>query len=118
MEHVLRGKDGERLACNWLIKKDFEILEQNWRSGRNEIDVIAQKFNRLHIVEVKTRHSLTFGYPEESVTKKKFRCLQSAATDYLYLNKWNGNIQYDILSILILPGKPIEYFFIEDFYIF
>lgn len=118
MEHLLRGKDGEALACNWLIKKDFQILERNWRSGRNEIDVIASKEKNLHFVEVKTRHSLRFGYPEESVTKRKFRCLQAAATDYTYLRRWHGNIQYDILAILILRDAPIEYLFIEDFYIY
>lgn len=118
MEHLLRGKDGEALAFNFLIKKDFEILERNWRCGRNEIDIIAGKEKKLHFIEVKTRHSRKFGYPEESVTKKKFKRIQTAATEYVYSKRWNGNIQFDILSISILPGMPIEYFFIEDFYFY
>lgn len=117
-EHILKGRDGEALARNYLIKKDFTILEQNWRSGRNEIDIIALRENLLHFVEVKTRHSLKFGYPEDGVSRKKFNCIRQCAVDYVHKSRWHRNIQFDILSVLILPGKVIEYFFIEDFYLY
>jgi putative endonuclease len=114
--HLKTGKYGEQLACRYLEKRDFSILFCNWRSGHHEIDVIASKDSTIHFIEVKTRNSLEFGYPEESVTKRKFRCLKNAAEAYLLKQSNVKNIQFDIISILILPGKPPEYFLLEDVY--
>jgi putative endonuclease len=116
--HTEKGKSGEEMAATYLIEKKFSIISCNWRFGHYEIDIIAKKNDVIHFIEVKTRHSNNFGYPEESVNHKKFRNLQKAAT--AYLKKFNKvmKIQFDILSIRILPGKEIEYFFIEDFYLY
>lgn len=116
--HIQTGKFGESLAARYLILKDFEIIECNWRFKRFEIDIIAVRNNIIHFVEIKTRHSTLFGFPEESVTKKKFKNLQNAAAVYLSTFNEVKRIQFDILSILILPGKEIEYYFIEDFYMY
>jgi putative endonuclease len=78
--HNAFGKLGEKLAANWLIEKGYEILHQNWRYSWYEIDIIAKKENTLHIIEVKVRKHSPFGFPEESVSKKKFRKLKKAIT--------------------------------------
>ena len=57
MKNKDTGNFGENLACNYLIKKGFTILEQNWRYKHLEIDIIACKENRLHIVEVNNSSS-------------------------------------------------------------
>ena len=116
--HTEKGKSGEQLAVAYLIEKNFRIIFCNWRFSRYEIDVIAEKNGVIHFIEVKTRHSNNFGYPEESVDRKKFKNLQKAAG--AFLNRFDKvmKIQFDILSIRILPGEEIEYFFIEDFYIY
>src|SRR5215212_6603400 len=82
-KHIETGKDGEALACRFLQKKDFEIVCCNCRSGHYEIDIIATKDNMIHFIEVKTRYSIKFGYPEESVTKQKFYFLKRAAAAFL-----------------------------------
>ena len=114
--HNTRGKDGEMLAAEYLRKRGFDIKLCNWRSGRYEIDIIAMKDRRLHFIEVKTRHTLTYGFPEESVTRQKFNNMKNAAA--CFLSKFPGfmNIQFDILSVLRLKNKPVEYFLIEDVY--
>lgn len=115
--HIEKGKTGEQMGCSFLEKKEFKILFCNWRSSHWEIDIIAEKDGIIHFIEVKTRHSLKFGYPEEAVTKKKFENLKRAAGAFLnkYSNK--ARIQFDILSVLCIKGKPMEFFFIEDVYL-
>jgi putative endonuclease len=115
--HIERGKAGEQMGCSFLEKKQFRILFCNWRSSHWEIDVIAEKDGIIHFIEVKTRHGLKFGYPEEAVSKKKFDNLKRAAVAFLNKYPHRNKIQFDILSILRLPRKPTEFFFIEDVYL-
>lgn len=116
--HLLRGMRGEDLAAAYLQERGYEIQHRNWRTGFYEIDIIATRERKIHFVEVKTRHSLAFGHPEEQVTRKKFRNLQKAAERYLeFYPFWSTTrIQYDILAITCLPGKPVEFFLSEDVY--
>lgn len=111
------GKEGEKLAAEWLIKKGFTLIHQNWRYSHYEIDIVASKDKFLHFIEVKARNFSPFGYPEDSVTKKKFKHLQKAADQYLFLNNGHPWIQYDILSITLHQHKKPEYFFIEDVFL-
>lgn len=111
------GKDGEKLAAAWLKDKGYIIIHQNWRYSHYEIDLIATKEKFLHFVEVKARNFSPFGYPEDSVSKKKFKNLQKAADEYLFLNPGHKWIQYDILSITLHKDKDPEYFFIEDVFL-
>lgn len=49
------GKKGEDVIVKWLIKKDYAIIERNWRVITGEIDIIAiEKGNILVFIEVKT----------------------------------------------------------------
>lgn len=112
--HVSVGKLGEKLAAAWLLKGKFNILHRNWRFKHWEIDIIAEKENTLHFVEVKTRSNTDFGFPEEAVTSKKLDYLSDAATEFQYQNPQWDNIQFDILSIMLHRDKAEEYFFIED----
>jgi putative endonuclease len=111
------GKDGEELACTFLVKNGFVIKDRNWRFGHLEVDIFAYKESILHIVEVKTRTTIKYGLPEETVTTKKFRLLQDAAVAYLDLYPEFTKIQFDILAITILPNEPIDYFYIEDYFL-
>jgi putative endonuclease len=115
--HIDRGKEGEMLACAYLTKKEYQVEICNWRSGYYEIDIIATKDGVVHFIEVKTRHSIQFGYPEESISRKKFDNMKKAAACFLSRYPACLKIQFDVLSVLRLKDKPVEYFFIEDFYI-
>ena len=115
--HNDTGLYGEKIAASYLIEKGFSILHQNWRHSHWEIDIIASLKNILHFVEVKTRRTEKFGFPEDDVSEKKLRNLINASEEYLAFNTQWKLIQFDILSITILKGKPAEFFFIEDVYI-
>ncbi len=112
--HNTVGLDGENLAVDWLKQNGYEIMHRNWRHSYYEIDIIASKNKMLHFIEVKCRNASPFGYPEDSVTKKKFNHLKRAADEFLFLNPGHRWIQYDILSITLHKNKEPEYFLLED----
>ena len=108
------GRKGELLAVAWLKEHEYTVLHVNWRHSHYEIDIVATHNNTLHFIEVKTRNSTTFGFPEESVSKKKFNSLMNAAEEYLFQHPEWKRVQYDILSITNLKDQPVEYFLVED----
>jgi putative endonuclease len=110
------GKKGEQLAASFLIDNGFEIQEKNWRYHHLEVDIIATKNGRLHIVEVKTRNSLLFGNPEESITKNKMKFLKNAAEAYQYQHKQWLYLQFDVIAITLISDIETEIFLIEDVY--
>jgi len=114
--HNLLGKEGELLATRYLKERGYEVLYNNWRFSRFEIDIIATKASLLHFIEVKARSSKRHGFPEEKVTQKKFGFLAAAADEFLYRHPQYKHIQFDILSINKLPDGSAEYFMIEDVY--
>jgi putative endonuclease len=96
-EHNVLGKLGEELAGAFLTERGYAILHRNWRHGRYQIDIIVLKGKVLHFVEVKTRASNVYGFPEENVTKKKIRHLLLAADEFLHPDY--HHIQFDVLAI-------------------
>ena len=115
--HLDLGKAGEDLAANWLTSEGFSILMRNWRHGRYEVDVIAGRSGILHFIEVKSRRSGAYGYPEESVGKKKLgNVLQGAAG---WIHRWPGydRVQYDVLAITFRKTATPEIRLFEDVYL-
>ena len=39
--HNELGKAGETAACQYLLERDYHILERNWRCHPLEVDLIA-----------------------------------------------------------------------------
>ncbi len=99
-KHNETGREGEKTALHYLIKKGYKILEVNWLYNRKEIDIITQKGNKMVFVEVKTRASTAFELPQEAVTKKKMRNLVYAADAYLQINSIELESRFDIVTVL------------------
>ena len=115
--HNDMGKEGEEMAVKWLEENGFTILHRNWTYGKLEIDIIAEKGDKLHIIEVKLRKTAYFGNPEESVTKKKFKRLQKATDEFLFRNPGHKWLQYDILAITLKRDADPDIFFLQDVYL-
>lgn len=115
--HNKLGREAEEMAVTYLVKNGYEILHCNWRYSRYEIDIIAKKNDLLKIVEVKSLQSSAIRYPEQSVTKKKFKDLLKAADEFLFRHRQYRHVQFDILSIIVSPHKPPEFFLIEDVFL-
>jgi putative endonuclease len=115
MKHNEKGKFGEKLAKEYLITHDYEILHTNWRARRYEVDIIAQKNNILVFCEVKYRSSNLFGEPESFVTKQKQKNIIQSAAMYVGRNRWQGESRFDIISVLE-ENKTIKINHIENAY--
>jgi putative endonuclease len=100
------GKSGERIALRYLKNKKFKILAQNFRLFRGEIDIIALDINTLVFVEVKTRKSIDFGLPEESVTPSKQKQIKRIAQGFLMRNNLqDAECRFDVISIHLDQGQ-------------
>ena len=105
------GIQGEEIAKQYLIDKGYKILETNWKSGKYEIDIIAQKYDFLSIVEVKTRTNIDFGFPESFVTRKKMRNLIYAANNYLKYKRLDLGLRFEVIALIrIANAFQIEHF--------
>ena len=94
-----KGNQAEDVACEFLLKKGFRILERNYRFRRNEVDIIAENNQFLVFFEVKFRTTNTFGFPESFVDDKKIDRMMQTAEHYIIKNKISMNIRFDILAI-------------------
>lgn len=102
------GDRGENLAVELLKSKGYTIIKRNYRFGKGEIDIIAQDPNEegLVFVEVKSRNSLEFGHPIDSITPYKIKQIKRIAEFYLYENDIKETLcRFDVISILRLPGQ-------------
>jgi putative endonuclease len=110
------GKQGENIAVRYLRSKGYRILEQNWRYGKNEIDIIAEEGEYLVIVEVKTRHTNEFGEPETFVNRQKQRLLIRAANVYISYKNVQKETRFDIIGILLKNNKAKLKHIVDAFY--
>ena len=96
------GKFGEDMAAKFLERQGFQIVERNFRTRWGEIDLIVQKGEHLHFVEVKTRLIPDYGRPEEAVHRfKKQRLLATAKMYVAWRAPTQPYYQIDIVSILL-----------------
>jgi len=103
------GNAGEDLACRYLEKQGYQILERNKHYSRFcEIDIIAKHKNTTVFVEVKTRKTDTFGVPSEAITKTKYENLRKGVQFYLAENKVK-DFRVDLISITLKPEMKIEH---------
>lgn len=104
-QHLDTGRLGEDLAQEELLAQGYEIIARNWRYKNLEIDFIAKDQETLVFVEVKTRRTTRYGQPHESVDWKKQQKLARAANIYLQYSKYQGDIRFDIVSIILNMPK-------------
>ena len=77
------GKLGEKTARKFLKKRGYRIRETGFRCPHGEIDIVARQKDCLVFVEVRTKSSLDFGTPEESITQAKKKKLIASALTYI-----------------------------------
>jgi len=112
--HLELGRRGENLAKTHLENAGYEILDENWTHGKAEVDLIAYKDKVIIFAEVKTRTGNSFGEPEDFVDARKQKLLVSAADEYIYLMDHQGDVRFDIISILFDKQANYTLKHIED----
>ena len=112
--HLDLGRRGENLAKTFLEDLGYEILDENWTQGKAEVDIIAYKDRVIIYTEVKTRTGNSFGEPEDFVDRRKQGLLADAADEYIYLMDRQGDVQFDIISVLFDRNENYTLKHIED----
>lgn len=108
------GKKGEEKASKFLIDKGYKIVENNFRVSGVEIDIIAKKDNFLCFIEVKTRTSNDFGFPEEFVDFRKRQKIIRGAKIFSAKKPFKDFYKrFDIISVLY-KNKKFEINHIEN----
>lgn len=110
--HIKTGQDGERLAAAFLREKGYAVLHRNYRYKRSEIDIIATRDSVLVFVEVKTRATDVFGFPEEAVNRKKEKMILKAADHYIRAVEWKHDVRFDIIAVTLATSPALHH--IED----
>ena len=95
------GRRAEKAAKVYLEMRGYEIIEQNWRRPRCEIDIIARKDGIIHFVEVKYRFNDGQGGGLEAITAAKLKQMRRAAWAWVDEYKWKGEY---VLSAVELSG--------------
>ncbi|MEI8123972.1 MAG: YraN family protein [bacterium] len=104
------GTLGEDLACRFLMKHGFEIVERNYWQKCGEIDIIAKNKGILHFIEVKSvsceniNNVSDNGYrPEDNLHTWKLERLSK--TIQVYLNNKSvsdeTNWKFDVVTVYI-----------------
>lgn len=106
-EKQLLGQCGETIALEFLLQKGYILLEQNWISGKNEVDLIMLDKDDIVFIEVKTRSNKILVAPEVAVTREKQRAVIRVANNYVKYKKINKNARFDIVSIVIKKEEKI-----------
>jgi putative endonuclease len=102
------GENGEQFVADYLTKIGYQIMSRNWRVREGELDIVARDQNGLIIfVEVKTRTSIAFGDPLESIDRKKLFRIQKLALAWLATNLRLGN-PYRIDSAGVIISRSGE----------
>jgi putative endonuclease len=105
---------GEAYAAAYLREQGYRIVEQNVRTPYGEIDLVAAEGGgegqTLHdrsdnrpvtvFVEVKTRRSTSYGYPEQAVTHRKREHMLAAAQAYMQAHpELEGDWRVDVIAV-------------------
>ncbi len=103
------GKIGEDIACKFLTKRGFAVLERNYWKKWGEIDIIVKKGDVLHFVEVKTvshipsKNKVDKYRPEENIHPRKLKRLSRTIQTYL-LEKdipEDDDWQFDVVVVFL-----------------
>lgn len=95
------GRKAEAAARSYLEMRGFQIIEQNYRRPRCEIDIVAKKDDVIHFVEVKYRATDDQGGGLEAVTPAKLQRMRRAAWSWVEEYKYRGEY---MLSAVELSG--------------
>ena len=108
------GHQGEDIAVEYLRGAGYLIAARNWRSGRYEIDIVAERAGITHLVEVKTRRAGSLLSPEATITRSKAIAMRRAASAYLSQCRVRGEVEFDLLAVDMFPDGSYDVRFIQN----
>jgi uncharacterized protein (TIGR00252 family) len=112
MTNFAAGREAEAATAEFLKKKSYKIVAQNWRTRWCEIDVVAQKGKAVYFCEVKYRTSSREGGGLDYITPKKLRQMRFAAEFWVADNSWPGG--YQLLAVEVSGPQFDISAFVDD----
>lgn len=106
------GRQAEAAAKVYLEMRGYEIVEQNYRRSRCEIDIVASKKGTIYFVEVKYRRNDDQGGGLEAITPTKLKQMRFAAESWVDEYKWHG--PYQLAAVELAGDKFTVMSFIEN----
>ncbi len=73
----------EEYVRNWLESRGCVILARNYRRGRGEIDIVAERNNSIYLFEVKSRYKDSEFPISDVMTERKVQRILSAGRIFL-----------------------------------
>jgi putative endonuclease len=108
-ERQVLGLEGERIAIAFLTSCGWSIEAHRFRVGRHEVDLIIRKGRTVAFVEVKTRHSSSFGSGLQAVGWRKQRDIARVAQSWLLLHGRSGDeYRFDLVFVDVSRGSDRE----------
>jgi putative endonuclease len=98
------GDIGENIACQFLVKRGFEMLERNYLRKWGEIDIVARKAGVMRFIEVKTVTHVTYR-PEENMHPWKLKRLGRTIQTYMLHKKLDCEWQLDLITVKMDMAK-------------
>lgn len=114
--HNEYGNFGEETATDYLREKGYTILDRHWRTGRKEVDIVAEKEGTLVFVEVKTRRLAWQCQPMDVLTPAKIRNIVMAADAYVRYKRLDMPVRYDLITVSGSTQNPHICHYEEAFY--
>jgi len=114
-ENYHKGRYGENIAKEYLIKKGFVFIEANFENKIGEIDLIMSDGDWLVFIEVKYKSDDRLGIPEEMINKNKIWQVKKVAESYLVEKKRKIKLfeKYRIDAVCILGNEIRHYVNVE-----
>jgi len=105
------GFNGERLALDYLERFGYQLVEQNYRIGRGEIDLMVIKEWLLVFVEVKTNTKKIHSYlVEDKVSWYQQQKIKETAYRYLSRTDWSGSIRFDLVLVNLHSSPEVDHY--------
>ena len=102
------GKRAEALVTERLRAQGYEILGQNVRVGRLELDVIARKGPLLVVCEVRSRTGTRFA-PAESIDGRKIARIRSATLQWIRSSRPRTHgVRFDAAAVVFHSDGRVE----------
>ena len=94
------GARAEALAADAMRVQGYQVLEQRFRYGHSDVDLVARRGAVVVFVEVKARADEAHGAASEAVTARKQANLVRAASVWLtrHGRPWNS-IRFDVITV-------------------
>ncbi|BDQ04571.1 MAG: hypothetical protein KatS3mg084_0089 [Candidatus Dojkabacteria bacterium] len=105
-----KGKQGEKIAIDYLLKRGHLLLAKNFRSQFGEIDIITTYQGNIYIYEVKLRKTMRYGFGDLAINESKIQKIINTFERWIERNVHYTNYPKYINALIIDPDGGINEF--------